>query len=178
LVTVLAPGGTYSLATVERSTQKLERFGPDTFPGNPQPSLSPDGKWVAYAEPSMQTAPVIYVRNFPPTVKYRVDTGVNPFWASNSRKLYFVGVVGSAGIASVTVTTNAGFEFSKSPETVPRPQPLGGGPNLPRQYDIAPDGEHFVIVSVTDRDAQSPTQPHVRVVLNWFEELKARVPTK
>jgi hypothetical protein len=47
-------------------------------------------------------------------------------------------------------------------------------PDLPAaRYDIAPDGQHFVMV----QDVESgPTQIHI--VQNWFEELKARVPTR
>ncbi len=38
------------------------------------------------------------------------------------------------------------------------------------QYDVAPDGKHFVML----QDVTWPTRIHV--VLNWFEELKERVP--
>ena len=37
------------------------------------------------------------------------------------------------------------------------------------QYDVAPDGQSFVI---TTQDAE----PQIHIVQNWFEELKARVP--
>ena len=53
-----------------------------------------------------------------------------------------------------------------------------GGPflwNLAQgsNYDIAPDGQRFLTVQGSDSNV---TQ--LNVVLNWFEELKQRVPVK
>jgi len=70
---------------------------------------------------------------------------------------------------------------SAAPESKPRP--LFERPSAPiaidsRQFGhtfaVFPDGKRFLFVD-------QPVQPEVRelrVVLNWFEELKARVPTK
>jgi hypothetical protein len=41
-------------------------------------------------------------------------------------------------------------------------------------YDVAPNGD-FVMLSVAEGD-QAATQ--INLLMNWFEELKARVPTK
>ncbi len=40
-------------------------------------------------------------------------------------------------------------------------------------YDVAPDGQHFVMIE--ENQKQAPTT-ELNVVLNWFEELKRRVP--
>jgi hypothetical protein len=64
------------------------------------------------------------------------------------------------------------------PTAVPRPVTAGGGPNLPRAYDVAPDGQHLVILTPPDTANSVSVGPQVQVVLNWFEELKARVPVK
>ena len=47
-------------------------------------------------------------------------------------------------------------------------------PRLPRPFDLLPDGR-FVGVGVAD---PGPGGPQIHVVLNWFEELKARVSKK
>jgi hypothetical protein len=39
-----------------------------------------------------------------------------------------------------------------------------------RNYDVHPDGEHFVFVKRPDEE------PELRVVLNWVEELKRKLP--
>ena len=52
-------------------------------------------------------------------------------------------------------------------------------PVAPRNHDIAPDGKHFIAVAdAAPNGSAAPTAPQIRVVINWFEELKQRVPTK
>jgi hypothetical protein len=47
-----------------------------------------------------------------------------------------------------------------------------------RDYDILPNGKEFVMVfpPATQVQAAAPPRPHINIVLNWFEELKSRVP--
>ncbi len=42
-------------------------------------------------------------------------------------------------------------------------------------YDVTPDGQRFVMIQAVEPE-QAPTQ--INVVLNWFEELKQRVPVQ
>ena len=54
------------------------------------------------------------------------------------------------------------------------------GPYTPTEgtvpwYDISPDGQRFLMVKPSDPAGAAPTQ--INVVLNWFEELKQKVPT-
>ena len=44
-------------------------------------------------------------------------------------------------------------------------------------YDIAPDGKRFVMIE-EPKSSSTPQALKFTVVLNWFEELKARAPTK
>ncbi len=47
-----------------------------------------------------------------------------------------------------------------------------------RTYDITPDGHRFLMVFPADQadsDAETPDE-QINIVLNWFEELKERVP--
>jgi len=43
-------------------------------------------------------------------------------------------------------------------------------------YDVSPDGQRFLMLKPNEQEASAPTQ--INVVLNWFEELKRRVPTE
>ncbi len=43
-------------------------------------------------------------------------------------------------------------------------------------YDVTPDGQRFVVVQASEQQQESSTQ--INMVLNWFEELKRRVPTQ
>jgi hypothetical protein len=43
-------------------------------------------------------------------------------------------------------------------------------------FDIHPDGNRFIMVTLDD--PPPPLRTQINVVLNWFEELKRRVPTR
>ncbi len=46
-----------------------------------------------------------------------------------------------------------------------------------RQYDVDPDGQRFLMLSVGPAsDRRAVLEPQINLVLNWFEELQARVP--
>ena len=85
---------------------------------------------------------------------------------------------GGNDFVAVSVTTRPTFTFG-NPVSVPRPF-LDRGPGFERNYDITLDGKRFLGVVAAGQSSTSgaPTAPQIRVVLNWFEELKARVPTK
>ncbi len=42
-------------------------------------------------------------------------------------------------------------------------------------YDVTPDGQRFLMLKPTEQVQSEPNQ--INVVLNWFEELKQKVPT-
>jgi serine/threonine protein kinase len=46
------------------------------------------------------------------------------------------------------------------------------------RFDIMPDGRIVGVGPAGQSQSGSPAPPEIDVVLNWFEELKARVPTK
>ena len=50
--------------------------------------------------------------------------------------------------------------------------PIQGGS---RSYDVAPDGR-FLIIRAVEEGAAEGTASNLVVVLNWFEELKQKVP--
>jgi hypothetical protein len=78
---------------------------------------------------------------------------------------------------AVSVTTRPTFTFG-NPVSVPRPF-VERGPVFERNYDITLDGKRFVGLVVAGQTASgAAAAPQIRVVLNWFEELKARVPVK
>jgi hypothetical protein len=60
------------------------------------------------------------------------------------------------------------FEFAEG-------ELLGGAANP--GYDVAPDGQTFYFVQ-RPIPPPPPVVTHVDLVQNWFEELKAKVPTK
>ena len=54
------------------------------------------------------------------------------------------------------------------------------GPYIPAagtnpNYDVSPDGQRFLMIKPSESAEAAQTQ--INVVLNWFEELKQKVPT-
>ena len=49
--------------------------------------------------------------------------------------------------------------------------------NAGRHYDVSPDGKRFLLlVDATAPDGKKPAPPEMHLVLNWTEELKAKLP--
>ena len=47
---------------------------------------------------------------------------------------------------------------------------------LVRTFDVAPDGRSLMVQEEAATDDASTPQDQIILILNWFEELKARVP--
>jgi Tol biopolymer transport system component/predicted Ser/Thr protein kinase len=137
--------------------------------------FSHDGRLVAYhtTDTGQTTA---YVQPFPPTGAKHVvmpaqrSVPHHPLWSPDDRELFYVPTLGT--LESVTVTTSPAFKFGV-PKPVPRPF-QESAPTSARMYDMMPDGR-FLSFGLT-RPGGATTRQEFHVVLNWFEELKARVP--
>ena len=115
----------------------------------------------------------VYVQPLPGCgTKRQVSTksGLEPVWRRDGKELFYVPA--PARFSAVAVKTAPIFSF-----TAPVDLPRGFGsstPTEPRTFDIMADGR---IVGVVASVPQSQVQ-QIHVVLNWFEELKAKVPVK
>ncbi len=131
--------------------------------------LSPDGRFLAYRSDESGKLEV-YVRAFPgPGGKWQIsnDGGLQPVWARSGREIFYRN---GDKMMAVPVDTESAFQAGRPIQLFESKFAL---PSLfIAEYDVTPDGEHFVMLQDTEF---WPTQIHV--VLNWFEELKARVPT-
>jgi Tol biopolymer transport system component len=143
--------------------------------GEFNPQISPDGRWLAYqSNESGPDQPEVYVRPFPDVEsggKWQVSTsgGRYPLWSPNGRTVFYVG---PDGFMAVPVETDPTF-------TLGAPQILFSGPYL--DSDISPDGKRFLMVKAegdesSDSETATADPRKINIVLNWFEELKERVP--
>jgi eukaryotic-like serine/threonine-protein kinase len=136
-----------------------------------EPRFSPDGRWLAYISDESGRFE-IYVQAYPgPGGKWQISTegGTEPVWNPNGRELFYRS---GDKMMAVDITTQAGFAAGKPRmlfEGGYEPAPV---PNF--NYDVSLDGQRFLMLKPSE-SAQAPTQ--INVVLNWFEELKRRVPT-
>ena len=177
-----------SLSLFSLKERKATSFGSIRSQGPTDAVFSPDGRWVAYSTQmtSEGVQRVVYVQPFPATgATYQLPVleagGTrHPRWSPDGKELfYWVG--GNVRMRAVAVTTQPTFAFG-NPTPIPNPiYWLDTAGDASRQYDVAADGQRFVgrIVagSAGSTDAGAPTNAEIQVVLNWFEELKARVPT-
>ena len=74
-----------------------------------------------------------------------------------------------------TITTQPSFSFSP-PVLMPRGY-INFGQTSQRNYDVMPDGRILGVVAAGQTQSAASTTPQIQVVLNWFEELKQRVPS-
>ncbi|MCH7596459.1 MAG: hypothetical protein IID35_07855, partial [Planctomycetes bacterium] len=133
-----------------------------------------DDRWLAYT--SNETGQdEVYVQAFPdPGRKWLISTagGYDPVWGPDAEALE---LFYRKGNRMMVVAIRAESTFSAgTPGTLFEFKDAAAEAAGFRVFDIAPDGQHFVMIQKGEQSAP-PTQ--LRVVLNWFEELKAKVPT-
>jgi serine/threonine protein kinase len=141
------------------------------------PRVSPDGRWMAYTSDETGKNNV-YVRPFPDVNKRKwkvsTDGGYNPLWSPDGRELFYHS--GDAAMA-VPVETEPDFKPGK-PKILFR-----GSHYCPERFsdlifwDIDPSGKRFLILKEA-RQAATEAARKINIVVNWFEELKQRVPGK
>ncbi len=139
--------------------------------------ISPDSRWLAY-ESDASGRPEVYVQPFPDVEsgRWQVSTrgGTRPLRSPDGRELFYVS---EAGLMQVAVETSAGFVPGTPALIVDGPYRLRpGGRNTGRTYDIAPDGQRFLMTKSGDGANVDAAPAEIVIVENWFEELKARVP--
>ena len=91
-------------------------------------------------------------------------------WNRNGRELFYRN---NDKMMSVDVTTQPSFSAGN-------PRMLFEGRYDPSfytvaDYDVSPDGQRFLMIKGSESAQATPSQ--INVVLNWFEELKRKVPT-
>jgi serine/threonine-protein kinase len=137
------------------------------------PAFSPDGRWLAYQ--SQETGQLqIFVQPFPATgAKYPVGPGGHPFWSHDGRELFYNPAPQQIGV--IGITTRPTFLFGEPFIFATAGLQSRAPQNSPRVWDIAPDRKRLIGVTDMESPAEAATQ-QIEVVLNWFTDLRARVP--
>jgi Tol biopolymer transport system component len=160
----------YDIWVLRMSDRKAQPFLRTPF-NESVPRFSPDGRWLAYISNESGRAE-IYVQPYPgPGGKWQISTegGTEPVWNRNGRELFY-----RSGDKMMAVDITAQPSFSAG-----KPRLLFEGryeqaPITSPNYDVSSDGQRFLMLKPTEQEQAAPTQ--INVVLNWFEELKRRVP--
>jgi serine/threonine-protein kinase len=161
-----------TLWTFSVRDRKASRFGDVTSSTPTNAVFHPTGRWVAYQAGETEVGEATtYVQPFPPTgAKYQIARGGRPMWSQDGKELFYVPAPSQFAVVSVRVEPVFGFS---PPALVPRRFGLAP-PASPRPYDIMPDGRIVAVDSVNLAGDQQSQR--IQVVLNWFEELKAKLP--
>ena len=139
--------------------------------------MHPSGEWIAYVRET-QTRVGVFVTEFPVGRTWRISAGdeesQEPMWSRDGTQLFFR--VGEKMMV-VDVQTEPEFEPEAPRELISQfiaPRPMSWINTS--AYDVAADGRFLTTIATSTGLVEDDT-PSVRVVLNWFEELKRLVPT-
>jgi hypothetical protein len=139
-----------------------------------EPAISPTGNWVAYVS-DQTSSHEVYLRPLLETgvapIRVSADGGREPRWSPDGSELFF------RSDDQLFVTA---VDANPSQVSVGPPTPLFRNwaltyqphPTSIRAYDVASDGRFLMVEDTAGSQGQQ-----IVAVLNWFEELKARVPT-
>jgi serine/threonine-protein kinase len=170
---VLPMGGS-STAAGRRQTEPLvhTRFAEQNG------DISPDGHWLAYESDDSGQFQIV-VRPFPNVDGGRwtisPSGGTKPVWARSGRELFYLN--GANALTVVSVHTGPTFSADTPTELFEGPYFAAG--EFDRNYDVSPDGQRFLMIKYAAGGGnQADTPASMIVVVNWVEELKARVPGK
>jgi serine/threonine-protein kinase len=143
----------------------------ETTFGERTPDVSADGRWLAYTSDESGSEEV-YVRPLPDidAGRWQVSTGggTEPLWGRDGRELFYRN---DRALLSVPIQTNPSFVFGNPEVLFEGPYVIGGMGG--RNYDVAPDGERFLMIKPVENDSE--TSDFI-IVQNWFEELERLAP--
>ena len=131
-----------------------------------QSQISPDGKWLAYL--SLESGRYeVYVQSFPkPGAKWQISTtgAVQPRWRRDGKEIFYIAP--DQKLMAAPIRGDGTLEVGAPQALFETRTVLGAGtaPYALQQYDVAADGQRF-LMNVT-REGPAATAP-ITVVLNW-----------
>jgi len=131
------------------------------------PRLSPDGRWLSYISETRE----LYVQPFPSLAgRWQISAGsaVMPRWRRDGKEIFYWD---GPSMMAVSITAE-GAVLSAA-----KPTKLFAGSYIRTSWgwDVSADGQRFLLLKQAETSA---VDDELRVVTNWFEELKRLVPTK
>jgi len=134
------------------------------------PTLSPDGRWMAYVS-NMSGRLEVYVVPFPNPQQARWSIsstgGSAPRWSPRGDELFYLDLQSRMVAAQVTTAPSFAVQGSR---TLFNASEFVQMSVSRRNYDVTPDGQRFLMV----QRANGATNGQIVVVENWLNELTAR----
>ena len=159
---------------------------PEPFLATPaheiDPAISPDGRWLAYVSEESAVDALsarLFVRRYRPGApasggQWQIsDSRARfPVWSSDGKQIFFRS---GAGLIMVADCTASGDSF-----TAGKPREWSSATvyitSSFQDFDIFPGGRRAVVVNIPVGDKTGAIPGHVNVLLNFFDELKRRLP--
>ena len=164
----LNPGTGVDMFAIPMDGERKPFVVVQTAANEDQGQFSPDGHWVAYTSNESGVSE-IYVVPFPPSEeggKWMVSRGggVQPRWNRNGKELFYISP--DSKMMSVEVSTHPAFQTGVPQSLFLTDLVDTGIRSGPMSWDVAPDGNRFLIIS------DSSTHSSLTVALNWQAGLK------
>jgi serine/threonine-protein kinase len=145
-----------------------------------EPAFSPDGRWIAYAS-SESGSVEVYVRPFSGGTpsgsgKWQISNGggSHPIWSRDGRELFYETL--DNRIMAATYTAKGDSFAADKPRLWSNTQIMDLFGTGIWNLDLSPDGKRFAVIPRPDATAEPKGSVHVTVLLNFFDELRRRVP--
>jgi Tol biopolymer transport system component len=128
-------------------------------------AFDPKGRWIAHVsfdgtEPEIVVGPVTTTdRRWPVASRGRW-----PVWSADGRALLFIE---ANAIHRVVIDPATGQPIGRPAKVLDLPAAVGSQP-----FQVGPDGRFLML----ERVEGSAATPEIRIVINWFEELRAKIP--
>jgi eukaryotic-like serine/threonine-protein kinase len=137
-------------------------------------TFSPNGRWFAYRSVASGGAGVS-VQPFPPNGSTFpiYENVLHPVWSRDGKTLFF-SRMSTGELYATPVTIESGFSFG-TPREQPATFPDRESNSAPRNHDVTPDGK---LIGVLVERGETSAKPQINLVLDWFEEVKQKLPAK
>jgi Tol biopolymer transport system component len=169
IIGVYSGAGAWTLPLTASATDQPSAFL-DTPARKGAVEFSPDGRLVAYTAylDPRSIRQDLFLTTYPTPgahVQVSTDGGTLPRWRYDGRELFY-----KSGDKIMAVSIAPGPNLGVGPERKLFDWTSGNG------FDVAQDGRFLMVKTVSSNPSAQPNQ--VMFVVNWFEELKALVPSK
>jgi Tol biopolymer transport system component len=141
---------------------------------NTQPQISPDGRWVAY-QFSQSGQPQIRVATLGgsgASLQVSTANGYAPRWSRDGSVLYYRRIGPVIDVADFVAVDISRLPMIGKTTVLAKAVPAVRGGMHHAGYDVASDGRLLIVQPAPEESAPL----RFEIVLNWFEELKQRVP--